>query len=80
MTAESLLQRLREECKINRYFATDKLPSTLKEKTAQVQAVQTIIRQPNLSRDDVVKLEGQVREAGARVSDLRDQKLKLEAA
>ena len=76
VTADMLLQKLREETKINHFFAMEKLPATLREKTDQVRAFQGVLQQPNVSRDDLAKLENQVRELNFAVGDLRDRKMK----
>ncbi len=63
---------------MNRYFASEKLPSMIKEKAAQLQVIESALRSPVLSRDEYLKLEIQVKDLNAKVNDLREQKLKLE--
>jgi hypothetical protein len=67
---------MRDECKVNRFLATDKQPKMVSEKQQQLTQLRQILNQPNMTNNDVQVLESHVQTLIADIAKLTEQKLK----
>jgi hypothetical protein len=70
-----LLQKLRDEVKMNRFLSEEKLSKTIKERRSVSEHMKRIIDQALLTEDDVVRMEKDNRELNSSVTAMIEKKM-----
>ncbi|KAJ3252094.1 Intraflagellar transport protein 81 [Chytriomyces hyalinus] len=73
--AEGLLAKMQEECKMNKYLASDNLPKSIEETKQRIRDLKRVISEPPLRETDFEKMDEEIKELNAETARLAEKKL-----
>ncbi|ORY38172.1 hypothetical protein BCR33DRAFT_754577 [Rhizoclosmatium globosum] len=73
--AEALLAKMQEECKMNKYLATENLPKSMEETKQRIRDLKRVISEPPLREVDFENMDNEIKELNADTARLAEQKL-----
>ncbi|KAJ3072165.1 Intraflagellar transport protein 81 [Podochytrium sp. JEL0797] len=73
--AESLLAKMQEECKMNKYLATTNLPQTMNETKQRIRDLKRVINEPALREVDFENMDQEVKMLNEETVRLAEKKL-----
>ncbi|KAJ3247337.1 Intraflagellar transport protein 81 [Chytriomyces hyalinus] len=73
--AEGLLAKMQEECKMNKYLASDNLPKAIEETKQRIRDLKRVISEPPLRETDFEKMDEEIKELNAETARLAEKKL-----
>ncbi|KAI8622652.1 hypothetical protein BC830DRAFT_1162737 [Chytriomyces sp. MP71] len=73
--AEGLLAKMQEECKMNKYLATENLPKQIEETKQRIRDLKRVILEPPLKEADFDAMDEEVKMLNAETARLAEKKL-----
>ncbi|KAI9141181.1 hypothetical protein BKA69DRAFT_1028786 [Paraphysoderma sedebokerense] len=75
ISPETLIQKLREEVRTNKYLSEEKLPKDIKEYKQRLSILQKIVTEPTISLSDIQSLESQIQDLNNQIAKLTQKRL-----
>ncbi|XP_069105336.1 intraflagellar transport protein 81 homolog isoform X1 [Argopecten irradians] len=75
-TPQSLLQRLEEETRTNKYIVTERLPKDLQARKKTLQDLQKVVSEPAMGQSDLDKLLTQIQELNSEINQLIEKRMR----
>ncbi|KAJ3316717.1 Intraflagellar transport protein 81 [Blyttiomyces sp. JEL0837] len=72
---EALLSKMSEECKMNKYLATENLPKAIEETRQRIKDINKVINDPPLSEDDMNDIDMEIRSLNEDIAKLAEKRL-----